>query len=271
MNGIRYEYLSNFELNSFKVLSVGFSDDIAITNAKCSRNQFIIHYCTDGIGYFNGKKIKKGQGFIIPPNFFADYYADKDNPWTFFWIILTPSAYEGTKKIYLYNNDYIFDYNFSNYIKALGEEILENSHTGYSEIDAINVYYLILNKQIENYQEIKQLYNYHKKEDSSYYARFAKRYIDVYYYKPIKINDICKILNISHTYLYKEFEKRYNKSLKSYLTEIKINNSIKLLLNTDLNITQVAQSIGFDDILAFSSFFKKNTGYSPLKYKKLYK
>lgn len=255
---MRYEYLSNYNLHSFTVLSVGYSNEIDVTWSKCSRNLFIIHYCTKGTGYFNNRTIREGQGFIIPPNYFANYYADKNNPWSFFWIILSPSAYEDSKKIYMCDDDFVFNYNFSDYIAYLGEEITLNSPSGYDNVDAMIIYNLILNKQLKN--NSKNFYSYD-------YAQYAKRYLEVYFYKPIKIKDICKILNVSHTYLYKEFTKRYGDSPKTFLTKIRIINAKNLIKNSVLNFSQIAQSVGFDNVLAFSGFFKKNTGLSPTEYK----
>ncbi len=256
---MRYEYLSNYELHSFTVLSVGYSDEKEITFAKSSRNQFIIHYVTDGTGYYNGRKLKSGQGFIIPPNYFADYYADDKDPWAFFWIILSPNAYETTKKIYPCDKDFVFNYDFCDFIRLLGVEITANCPTGYENTDAMIIYNLIENKQIKTNLS---------KNDSYDCAQFTKRYLEVYFYKPIKITDICKILHVSHTYLYKEFNKKYGESPKSFLTKIKIENAKNLLKDSSLNVSQVAQSVGFDNILAFSAFFKKNTGLSPTDYKK---
>mgnify|MGYP002565300188 CR=1 FL=1 len=258
---MRYEYLSNFELYSFKVLSVGYSNDTAITRAKCSRDQFIIHYITDGAGYYNGKKIVPGNGFLIPPNHFAEYYADNETPWSMLWIILSSPAYALSKKIYPCDDDFIFPYHFTEYISAVGSEIIKNSPLTYGESNAWDVYNSIISKQISDSTNIKD----HENLD---YAQFAKRYIDVYYYKAIKISEICDILNLSHSFLYKEFESKYGKSLKNYLTEVKLNQAKQLLLTSKLNISQIGLSIGFEDVLAFSAFFKKHTGVSPSTYKK---
>ena len=258
---MRYEYLSNFELYSFKVLSIGYSDDIIITRAKCSRDQFIIHYVTEGFGYYNGFKVSAGEGFLNPPNRFAEYHADNEKPWSMLWIILSSSAFVLSNKIYPCDDNFIFKYHFSDYISAVGNEIIKNSPITYYETNAWEVYNSIVSKQIGDYST-------EKKTEKLDYAQFAKRYIDVYYYKSIKISEICDILNLSHSFLYKEFESKYRKSLKNYLTEVRLNHAKQLLLTSKLNISQIGLSIGFDDVLAFSAFFKKHTGMPPSIFKK---
>ena len=41
----------------------------------------------------------------------------------------------------------------------------------------------------------------------------------------------------------------------------------KLLKNSDLSITDIAKSVGYNDVLGFSKLFKKKVGISPQKYK----
>ena len=45
-----------------------------------------------------------------------------------------------------------------------------------------------------------------------------------------------------------------------------INKAIELLETTNLNISEIARMLGFDDSLYFSRVFKKETGTSPKKY-----
>ena len=44
-----------------------------------------VHYIIDGVGYFNGKKLGKGEGFVTRKNDLVNYYPDRDNPWTYVW------------------------------------------------------------------------------------------------------------------------------------------------------------------------------------------
>lgn len=256
---MRYEYLSDFELYSFSVLSIGFSKEKSICRAKSSRNQFIIHYVSSGCGYYNGNKVKAGEGFIIPPEYYADYFPDDNDPWELLWIILSPTAYELSSKIYPCDNNYIFKYGFSDLISSIGAEITKNTPSGYNKADAWNVYNLVVNEQIREATA--------PDSESCDTASLAKRYIDVYYYKQITVSEICDILHCSHTYLYKEFKAAYGVSPKDYLTHIKIKHAKELLTGTDLTVSRVAQSVGFEDPLAFSAFFKKNAGCSPRDFK----
>ena len=53
-----------------------------------------------------------------------------------------------------------------------------------------------------------------------------------------------------------------------YLTYNGLEQAKNLLRQSDLNISQIAASVGYNDVLAFSSFFSKKQGMSPTAYRK---
>ena len=55
---------------------------------------------------------------------------------------------------------------------------------------------------------------------------------------------------------------------KEYLITVRIIEACRLLLNTDMSITQIAENCGFDDSNYFGDCFKKIKGMSPREYRK---
>ncbi len=103
-------------------------------------------------------------------------------------------------------------------------------------------------------------------------GKISKRVIDIlkdYAYKRIKIEDICKNMNYSKSYLFKKFKKETGRSIMDYYAEIKIECAKKLLREDNYSVTEIAEKLDFDSQSYFSKVFKKNTGYSPLKYKNM--
>ena len=96
-----------------------FSQDINETHYGPSRrNSYIIHYVLSGKGYFNGNEVKKGEGFLIRPNDFEHYYADKKDPWCYLWIISPEKEMEyffsqhnanPVTNIFTYKNGYVIE------------------------------------------------------------------------------------------------------------------------------------------------------------------
>ncbi len=95
----------------------------------------------------------------------------------------------------------------------------------------------------------------------------AEEYMRNNFNKSVTIDDTAKFLSIDRRSLYNLFIKHSGISPKQYLNNIKISRASDLLLNTDKNISEIAEIMGYKDPFQFSSFFKKQTGLSPKKYR----
>ena len=103
---------------------------------------------------------------------------------------------------------------------------------------------------------------------SDKYIDFAIRFIHNNYYIPITIHDITQLLGISHPYFYKIFKSKVGISPKKYILNYKLSHAKRLLLETELMIGVVANSVGFNDPLTFSHFFSLREGCSPEAFRK---
>ncbi|MGK7944796.1 MAG: helix-turn-helix domain-containing protein [Microcystaceae cyanobacterium] len=82
------------------------------------------------------------------------------------------------------------------------------------------------------------------------------------------INKISKMTGISVRTLQRELAKQ-NLSYSSLVQEIRLQQALKLLKNTRLKMTEIAQQLGYSEVSHFSRAFKTWTGISPLKYRKI--
>lgn len=82
--------------------------------------------------------------------------------------------------------------------------------------------------------------------------------------------EICTHFNCSRTYLSTAFNKHFGKSIRYYITALRIEDAKQLLKHSTLNITEIAYSIGFTDANYFSNVFKKQTGQTPSEYKNIH-
>ena len=78
------------------------------------------------------------------------------------------------------------------------------------------------------------------------------------------IADACACSESTVSHLFKEHT---NQSVKKYINELRIKQSEKLLLTTDLPIGNIAQLCGFADSNYFSTAFKKSYGLSPAQFR----
>lgn len=65
------------------------------------------------------------------------------------------------------------------------------------------------------------------------------------------------------------FKKYYGKSPTEYKAQIRIDQAKSMLVETDMRIKAIAESVGYNDALYFSRAFKKECGYSPSEYRAL--
>lgn len=79
--------------------------------------------------------------------------------------------------------------------------------------------------------------------------------------------DIARALNVSESNLRLRFKKETGITLSRYIAKLRLEAAAHRLKQTDMNIEEIAISCGYNTIYAFSHFFKKNMGISPLFYR----
>jgi AraC-like DNA-binding protein len=87
----------------------------------------------------------------------------------------------------------------------------------------------------------------------------------------INVRDVADQANMSEAAFCRYFKKKTRKTFVSFLNEVKIGYASKLLLEEDLNVTQVCYESGFENISNFNRQFKTITKVTPLKYKQQFK
>jgi len=103
--------------------------------------------------------------------------------------------------------------------------------------------------------------------DKDGYVQKATSYISANYSYPITVEDVAAYVGLSRSHLFRSFEKVLQCSPKEYLTDFRIRQACALLKQTDLSVTAIANSVGFENNLYFSKAFHKIKGISPKKYR----
>lgn len=63
-------------------------------------------------------------------------------------------------------------------------------------------------------------------------------------------------------------KKVYNKTMKEYITDVRITESKRLLRNTDRPISEIATAVGYKHVSSFNHIFKEIEHVSPREYRK---
>lgn len=238
------------------ILSIGYSDEANVTHfGPGQRNQYIVHYVLRGKGYFNGQEVGAGQGFLIHPDMREHYFADKETPWSFLWVIFqnTDIAKDWFSTFPADPDTHVFS---CHNLSVLRYAVAWLSETGSrTSAELLELFFHIFNAQKRRTDRAENA------ADS--YFHHAVHYIQSHLFRPLTVNEITRFLGVSQPYLYQIFVARCGMSPKRYITDGKIKEAERLLSSTALPIGEVAYALGYEDPLAFSKFFKQQTGCSP--------
>lgn len=84
----------------------------------------------------------------------------------------------------------------------------------------------------------------------------------------LTLEGVAEKFGFSPTYLSRMFHRYASINYKTYLLNLRVEEGYRLLLNTDLKISEIAEQCGFPDGRSFSKAFFKRFGKKPSEYKK---
>nr|WP_010925638.1 AraC family transcriptional regulator [Microscilla sp. PRE1]AAK62846.1 MS124, putative transcriptional activator [Microscilla sp. PRE1] len=86
----------------------------------------------------------------------------------------------------------------------------------------------------------------------------------------IRLSDVADELNMSEQAFSRFFSKTMNKPFFLFLNEYRVNIASRMILETDLQMAEIAYKCGYDSLPFFYKQFKKLKGYTPLDFRKMY-
>ncbi len=214
---------------------------------------YTLHFVLSGKGTVEiyGKKFRpqKYDMFFIPPNESMCYYADEKDTWTYIWV-----EFSG-KNAEVYAKSIISDKN-SPIIKCLHPHRAHRAvFDAFSRIERGEEvgYYSALSLFFELIDTCHSATNSKESLDNQ-----IKSYILCHFHNPnLRVEDICRDFNISHSGLCKTFKQSTGITVKDYILECRINEAKSLLKETDLSVSEIGYSCGFSDNIHFMKTFKR--------------
>lgn len=92
-------------------------------------------------------------------------------------------------------------------------------------------------------------------------------HIESNYTEPITLESVAKNCYISSSYLSRIFKKIVGENFNEYLTNLRLLNAKRLLLETNYKTYQIAEKVGIYDSNYFSRLFKKNEHMTPSQFR----
>ena len=92
-------------------------------------------------------------------------------------------------------------------------------------------------------------------------------YIELHSAEGISVQDVAAYAGVNRTYFSTYFAKHVGISPIEYLTQVRMDKAISLLQQSTATITEIAYSLGYPNLFAFTRAFKNYTSMSPTAYR----
>lgn len=237
--------------------------------------------------HFVGNKrftVKPGDIFLIPPYIKHNYVFDDDD-FNVFHIIFrnefftkynpilknvpgfnTFFSIEPYLRIYNKNTNSIISFadDFAEYEKDFERLSSFNPHVDLPEkIEAYALFVITsVCQRLTDHGDDKE-----RDLDSLMYVMRAVEFLQKNYADRLSVEDLAKVANMSKSTFLRHFKRYYEVTPLEYLNEYRVKEAQRLLSETDLSVTTIAQECGFFDSSHFIKNFKKHVGISPAAYR----
>ena len=98
----------------------------------------------------------------------------------------------------------------------------------------------------------------------------AKKYIEIHSCDKFSLDEMAKSLFVNGSYLLRTFKRNTGMTPLYYHHLIRCENAKKLLLQTELSVSQVGETVGFVSSSHFSHIFRKMGGCTPSEFRRLH-
>lgn len=265
MTGFNYP-ISNSDLS---IINFGFqSEDKNHSQGPLTKNEHVLQYMTGGKGvlFLNGKTyhLKKGDLFYLPKNTLLRYFADKTEPYTYYWIGLDGSNVKYViSSIGLSEQTPVMTVDEETIIPLFEEiekSVIARNFTGFilahAKIYELLAYLTTFNPS--NTKIIKSVYVNHIEK--------ALTFIHENFGRDINVTEIASAIGLKRTYFCALFKRQVGYSPVDFLMNYRINQS-KFMLSKGMSVTETAINCGFNSPSNFAAQFKKHVGIQPSKFR----
>ena len=217
----------------------------------------------------------KNKGFLAKcQNFFietSEKQRDLSKEMEFIGVFIFPEQVEEIMDINLSNSNHKVNYNikgididalFTSYRNSINL-LLDNPELADEDLIKLKLKEIIIliskSQQLSVLDFLTSIFNLNQTEFKS----IIKNNI----YSNLSIKDFAVLCNMSLSSFKRKFTKVYSESPNKYIKRMKLEKATKLLLNTDLLISEIAYECNFDTISSFNRSFKLHFKISPTQFR----
>ncbi len=225
------------------------------------RTDYILTFINEGRAKFfiNGEQLFLEQNYfyVMHSKSEISYVVEQNSPWSISWLVVEGEQIERVLSAlgltrecpYMYIKD-------AKRIKNIYDEIFEKASCVdlTSKMECISLAYRLFAALSEE----------RTLESTNVHIEKALRYIHANFCEGINVSDVASILGLNYNYFSKLFKKETGTSPMQYINALRIKKAKFLLENSDMQISEISEAVGYDDPFYFSRVFKKEEKISPL-------
>jgi AraC-like DNA-binding protein len=239
---------------------------------KRTITSYSLHFVTEGAGVFQQENrtfpLRKGDLFCLFPNIDHQYYTDPQNRLSMFWI-----GFLGKQAIPLLNRIGLRP--GSPHLPAIiNEEVIHKLDRLFTSVrrpsgepqDLIRVTLLF-----DLFQTLSALVPDKRRNAEDNAESWLKRgmdYLEMHFMEGISVDEAAKYVGVDRSHFSKLFRQKYGISPRQHLQQLAMKEAVRMVGKTECSISEIALSVGFGDVYAFSKAFKKFHGVSPTHFRR---
>lgn len=244
-----------------------------------TRNDYILHLVLSGQGRIlysanreenpddlrDQRVIHAGECFLFAPKEKHMYIADETDPWHYIWVV--------------FNGMHV-----PSYLRACGltphnpvliptggeagmEEIMQPLRQILHRSDASRAFLIgnlhLFFDQLMKHTPTERAFRSTEVKIANIYIEEATRYIAEQYATICSLDEIAEYCNITRSHLARLFKRSLRVTLQDYLINYRINKAKELLMNTNAPVYQIAEQVGYENVVNFNKIFKARCGVPP--------
>lgn len=227
---------------------------------------FHILYVADGVAYYNGQRMTRGDAVYVEPYFTHSLVYSSEMP---------PKVYrvnwEGDITVHLaqmlrnFNSERVYHVGFGESMSELFDSMIYNRFLG--DI-SVKQYVIGFTDMLLAYLMRAVIHDSSDKNLADLITR-AKNAIDAGY-ADLTVDQLASLLYVNSKYLSKMFKKYTGMTPKRYITEIKMVHAEHYLANTEYPIQKISEIVGYNNYTNFYIAFKSKYGIAPEEYRRKY-
>ncbi len=220
-----------------------------------ARDHWLIHFVVSGKGRFYShgvwNNLQASDMFVIRPGEKIYYEADQREPWTYIWIGYDDGCHLSDQ---LSEDVWHVPQYYPLFISLKRAAEMESGQTDYL-IGKIWELHSMIRRDVQNLNP------------QGKYVRQAKNWIEAEYMTGLTVNELAERLKLGRSYFSGVFSREVGMPPQEYLKTVRMEKAAELLAGSNMTVSEVATSVGYQDVFAFSRMFKKHYGISPGKMK----